>query len=148
MRDIAIAIFLILCALLIVGALGDDPFGLAATEQVRANAVISSAQIQADAAVRVAEVNASTVGEKIAGAVIVVLLVVVGAVAIALLAGVTMIQLQRDRLTAERYLQAPPQRQQLNRPPSRRPALASRHALALPRRSSGVIVVEAEEVER
>lgn len=148
MRDIAIAVFLILCALLIVGALGDDPFGLAATEQVRANAVISAAQIQADASVRVAEVNASTVGEKVAGAVVIVLIAVVGAVAVAMLAGVTMIQLQRDRLNAERYLPAPPQRQQLNRPPSRRPAIAQRHALALPRRHTDVIIVDAVEVEQ
>lgn len=147
MKEIAIALFLILCALLIVGALGDDPFGLVASQQVQANAVISSAQIRADADVRVAEVEASTVGERVAGAVVIVLIAVVGAVAVAMLAGVTMIQLQRDRLSAERYLPAPTQRQQLNRPPSRRPALAQRHALALPRRHD-VIVVNAEEVER
>ena len=136
---------IVLALLLLTLTACNDPLGYVQAEQIRANASVQTAQIQAD-------VDRDTAATRTTGAIAMAVVAVVGVVMVTGIFALTHLQAQRDRLIAQGYTLPPqPTRTALGRPPSRRPTLRRQDpdvytTLALPERSerdSTVIVIDA-----
>lgn len=159
MNKIVSVAIVLLFVLMSLTACGSDPLGIVAREQVRTQAQVQTAQIQADAATDQARISASTARVRIGGWLVATTIIGVVAVAVVGIAGMVHIQAQRDRLTAEQWRTALPAQQPappshriptahtpaghwlaLRRPDSQRPTV-----LALPERSASahdVIIID------
>jgi len=155
MRLALIIIALALLTLTLTACTG-DPFGTAAAEHERTLAQVQTAQIQADAATAQARIDASTERVRVGGWLLAAAIGGIVVVLVAGIAGVTHLQAQRDRLSAEQWRTALPTQPTAralprSRPVSQRPALpwnrtAPAPTLALPERSASthdVIVIDA-----
>ena len=127
-----------------------DPLGIVARSQVEAAAQVQSEQIRADAQVQTARIDASTARVRVGGWMTVAAMALLAAVAVAVIAGATIVRVNQDRLYADAARTLPPVARSRplpsGRPVSRRPAITQRHTLALPERSerdSTVIVIDA-----
>lgn len=140
----------ILLAILILLSACSDPLGIVARSQVEAAAQVQSEQIRADAQVQTARIDASTARVRVGGWMTVAAMALLAAVAVAVIAGATIVRVNQDRLYADAARTLPPVTHATplpsGRPPSRRPALMRQHTLALPERSEraeDVIVIDA-----
>lgn len=140
----------ILLAILILLSACSDPLGIVARSQVEAAAQVQSEQIRADAQVQTARIDASTARVRVGGWMTVAAMALLAAVAVAVIAGATIVRVNQDRLYADAARTLPPVARAMplpsGRPPSRRPAFTQRPTLALPARSEraeDVIVIDA-----
>ena len=140
----------ILLAILILLSACSDPLGIVARSQVEAAAQVQSEQIRADAQVQTARIDASTARVRVGGWMTVAAMALLAAVAVAVIAGATIVRVNQDRLYADAARTLPPVARSRplpsGRPVSRRPALTQRPTLALPARSEraeDVIVIDA-----
>ena len=141
---------IVLALLLLTLTACSDPLGIVARSQVEAAAQVQSEQIRADAQVQTARIDASTARVRVGGWMTVAAMALLAAVAVAVIAGATIVRVNQDRLYADAARTLPPVARSRplpsGRPVSRRPAITQRHTLALPERSerdSTVIVIDA-----
>ena len=141
---------IVLALLLLTLTACNDPLGIVARSQVEAAAQVQSEQIRADAQVQTARIDASTARVRVGGWMTVAAMALLAAVAVAVIAGATIVRVNQDRLYADAARTLPPVARSRplpsGRPPSRRPALMRQHTLALPERSEraeDVIVIDA-----
>ena len=141
---------IVLALLLLTLTACSDPLGIVARSQVEAAAQVQSEQIRADAQVQTARIDASTARVRVGGWMTVAAMALLAAVAVAVIAGATIVRVNQDRLYADAARPLPPVARSRplpsGRPVSRRPAITQRHTLALPERSEraeDVIVIDA-----
>ena len=141
---------IVLALLLLTLTACSDPLGIVARSQVEAAAQVQSEQIRADAQVQTARIDASTARVRVGGWMTVAAMALLAAVAVAVIAGATIVRVNQDRLYADAARTLPPVARSRplpsGRPVSRRPAITQRHTLALPERSEraeDVIVIDA-----
>ena len=140
---------IVLALLLLTLTACSDPLGIVARSQVEAAAQVQSEQIRADAQVQTARIDASTARVRVGGWMTVAAMALLAAVAVAVIAGATIVRVNQDRLYADAARTLPPVARSRplpsGRPVSRRPALTQRPTLALPARSEraeDVIVID------
>lgn len=132
-------------------ACGSDPLGIVTRQQIESAAQVQTEQIRADAQVQQARIDASTARVRIGGWMVVALIAGAVVVLVAIIAALTHLQANRDRLMADAYRNTLPSVEHrtalpTGRPVSRRPAITQRHTLALPmpaERDADVIVIDA-----
>lgn len=148
---------ILLFVVLALTACNGDPLGIVAREEVRSAAQVQTAQIQADAATNQARISASTARVRVGGWMVGAMIAAIAVVAVAAIAGMTHLQAQRDRLSADQWRNQLPVAPTATALPRARPAghwLAlsrtsqrqpERPTLALPARSESthdVVVIE------